>query len=227
MRFTSLAHVMDEEFLKAAWQRVRKDGAVGVDQQSAKEYAANLDANLRELCERLRSGRYKAPPVRRVWIPKDGGKQRPLGIPTTEDKLVQRAVAMILEAVHEQDLLDCSHGFRPKPLIFVDGGRPQVEVSLPASGERVREARVRGSASWRRPTASSKSPSRAKSAGSPPKMPAAIATPSACRCQRESPSGSCNRSRIRSATSCCVTRVLMARSRRSKSPGATAWSSRW
>lgn len=68
MRFTSLAHLMDEEFLKAAWQRVRKDGAVGVDQQSAKDYAANLDANLRGLCERLRSGRYKAPPVRRVWI---------------------------------------------------------------------------------------------------------------------------------------------------------------
>ncbi|MCA1694737.1 MAG: group II intron reverse transcriptase/maturase, partial [Actinobacteria bacterium] len=114
MRFTSLAHLMDEEFLKAAWQRVRKDGAVGVDQQSAKEYAANLDANLRGLRERLRSGRYKAPPVRRVWIPKDGGKRRPLGIPTIEDKLVQRAVAMILEAVYEQDFLDCSHGFRPK-----------------------------------------------------------------------------------------------------------------
>lgn len=114
MRFTSLAHLMDEEFLRAAWQRVRKDGAVGVDQQSAKEYASNLDANLRGLCERLRSGRYKAPPVRRVWIPKDGGKRRPLGIPTIEDKLVQRAVAMILEAVHEQDFLDCSHGFRPK-----------------------------------------------------------------------------------------------------------------
>ena len=114
MRFTSLAHLMDEEFLKAAWQRVRKDGAVGADQQSAKDYAANLDANLCGLYERLRSGRYKAPPVRRVWIPKDGGKQRPLGIPTIEDKLVQQAVAMILEAVHEQDFLDCSHGFRPK-----------------------------------------------------------------------------------------------------------------
>lgn len=114
MRFTSLAHLMDEEFLKLAWQRVRKDGAVGVDQQSAKDYAANLDANLSGLRERLRSGRYKAPPVRRVWIPKDGGKLRPLGIPTIEDKLVQRAVAMILEAVHEQDFLDCSHGFRPK-----------------------------------------------------------------------------------------------------------------
>ena len=89
MRFTSLAHLMDEEFLKVAWQRVRKDGAVGVDRQSAKAYAANLDANLSGLCERLRSGRYKAPPVRRVWIPKDGGKRRPIGIPTIEDKLVQ------------------------------------------------------------------------------------------------------------------------------------------
>lgn len=113
MRFTSLAHLMDEEFLKTAWQRTRKDGAVGVDQQSAQEYAANLEANLSGLNERLRSGRYKAPPVRRVWIPKDGGKQRPIGIPTIEDKVVQRAVAMILEAVHEQDFLDCSYGFRP------------------------------------------------------------------------------------------------------------------
>ena len=113
MRFTSLAHLVDEEFLKEAWQRVRKDGAVGVDRQSGQEYAANLEANLRGLYERLRSGRYKAPPVRRVWIPKDGGKQRPIGIPTIEDKVVQRGVAMILEAVHEQDFLDCSYGFRP------------------------------------------------------------------------------------------------------------------
>src|SRR5258708_2409599 len=76
MRFTSLAHLMDEEFLRGAWQRVRKDGAVGGDQQSAEDYASNLDATLSGVCERLGSGRYKAPPVRRVWIPKDGGKAK-------------------------------------------------------------------------------------------------------------------------------------------------------
>lgn len=112
-RFTSLAHLMDEEFLQKAWQRVRKDGAAGIDAQSAEEYAENLGENLRNLHVRLRSGQYKAPPVRRVFIPKENGKRRPLGIPTVEDKIVQRAVAMILEAVMEQDFLACSYGFRP------------------------------------------------------------------------------------------------------------------
>jgi RNA-directed DNA polymerase len=112
-RFTSLAHLMDEEFLGAAWRRIRKDGAVGVDGQTARQYEENLVTNVRDLHERLRSGRYKAPPARRVYIPKDGGKQRPIGIPTVEDKIVQRAVATILEAVYEQDFLPCSYGFRP------------------------------------------------------------------------------------------------------------------
>jgi RNA-directed DNA polymerase len=114
MAFRSLAHHIDIEWLHEAYARTRKDGATGVDGQSAKEYAANLDGNLRQLLERAKSGTYVAPPVRRVFIPKGSGKEtRPLGIPTFEDKVLQRAVAMVLGAVYEQDFLDCSYGFRP------------------------------------------------------------------------------------------------------------------
>jgi RNA-directed DNA polymerase len=111
----TLAHHIDIEWLKEAYRRTRKDAAVGVDGQSAEEYAEELEANLRCLLDRAKSGTYKAPPVRRVEIPKAGkAKQtRPIGIPTFEDKILQRAVAMVLEAVYEQDFLDCSWGFRP------------------------------------------------------------------------------------------------------------------
>jgi len=113
--FTTLAHYIDIEWLKEAYRRTRKDGAVGVDGQTAAEYAANLEGNLRSLLDRAKSGdHYRAPPVRRVHIPKgDGSKTRPIGIPTFEDKVLQRAVAMMLEAVYEQDFHDCSYGFRP------------------------------------------------------------------------------------------------------------------
>jgi len=114
MAFTSLNHHIDIEFLQAAYHRTRKDGAVGIDGQTAQEYGANLEGNLCGLLERFKSGRYKAPPVRRVHIPKgDGGKTRPIGIPTFEDKVLQRAVTMVLESIYEQDFLDCSFGFRP------------------------------------------------------------------------------------------------------------------
>ncbi len=92
----------------------RKDGALGVDGQSAEQYGAALEDNLRSLLDRAKSGSYRAPAVRRVHIPKARGGTRPLGIPTFEDKVLQRAVAMLLEAVYEQDFLDCSYGFRPK-----------------------------------------------------------------------------------------------------------------
>ncbi len=114
MAFTTLAHHIDLEWLREAHRRTRKDGAVGVDGQSAQEYAANLEEHLQSLLDRAKSGTYRAPPVRRVHIPKGGGKEtRPLGIPTFEDKVLQRAVAMVLEAVYEQDFLNCSYGFRP------------------------------------------------------------------------------------------------------------------
>ena len=109
----SLAHHIDVEFLGEAFRRTRKDGAVGVDGRTGAEYEANLEENLASLHDRFKSGRYKAPPVRRTWIPKGDGSQRPLGIPTFEDKVLQQAVSMVLEAVYEQEFLDCSHGYRP------------------------------------------------------------------------------------------------------------------
>ena len=108
-----LSHNIDIDWLKEAYRRTRKDGAVGVDGQTSTEYAANLESNLQTLLDRAKSGRYFAPPVRRVHIPKDDGKTRPLGIPTFEDKVLQRAVVMALEPIYEQDFLDCSYGFRP------------------------------------------------------------------------------------------------------------------
>jgi group II intron reverse transcriptase/maturase len=114
MVLTNLARHIDIEFLHEAYRRTRKDGAVGIDRQTAEEYALNLEGNLRSLHRRMRDGSYRAPPVRRVYIPKEKGKTRPIGIPTFEDKVLQRAVAMVLEAVYEQDFLDCSYGFRPQ-----------------------------------------------------------------------------------------------------------------
>jgi RNA-directed DNA polymerase len=112
---TTLAHHIDMAFLKEAFRRTRKDGAAGVDGQTAQLYAEHLDENLESLLYRFKSGTYYAPPVRRVYIPKDDGKAcRPIGIPSFEDKVLQRAVAMVLEAVYEQDFRDCSYGFRPK-----------------------------------------------------------------------------------------------------------------
>jgi len=112
---TTLAHAIDLDLLFEAYRRTRKDGAVGVDGQTAEAYAEHLEENLRALLERAKSGTYRAPPVRRVHIPKaDGSKTRPIGIPSFEDKVLQRAVAMVLEAVYEQDFRDCSFGFRPR-----------------------------------------------------------------------------------------------------------------
>lgn len=112
---TTLAHHIDVPFLREAYRRTRKDGAVGVDGQTAQAYAEDLEANLASLLHRFKSGAYDAPPVRWVYIPKDDGKATcPIGIPSFEDKVLQRAVAMVLEAVYEQDFLECSYGFRPK-----------------------------------------------------------------------------------------------------------------
>lgn len=113
MVLTTLAHLIDVEFLREAYRQTRKDGAVGVDGQTAAGYAENLEENLQTLLGRFKSGTYRAPPVRRRHIPKPGGKTRPIGIPTFEDKVLQRAVAMVLGAVYEQDFLNCSYGFRP------------------------------------------------------------------------------------------------------------------
>jgi RNA-directed DNA polymerase len=113
--FTSLNYYLDLAWLIEACNRTRGDGAPGVDGQTGKDYGANLLENLQSLLERAKSGTYRAPPVRRVHIPKGPGsaERRPLGIPTLEDKVLQRAVVMALEPIYEQDFLDCSYGFRP------------------------------------------------------------------------------------------------------------------
>jgi RNA-directed DNA polymerase len=112
--FTSLNHYLDVDWLREAYQRLRKDSAPGYDRQTVADYGKELETNLQSLLERAKSGTYFAPPVRRVHIPKGTGKEtRPIGIPTTEDKLLQRAVAMLLEPIYEQEFLDCSYGFRP------------------------------------------------------------------------------------------------------------------
>jgi len=114
MAFTALNHYLDLDWLREAFRRTRKDGAVGVDGQTWAEYAENLEENLQSLLDRAKSGTYRAPPVRRVHIPKGTGNEtRPIGIPTLEDKLLQRAVVMVLEAIYEQDFHDGSYGFRP------------------------------------------------------------------------------------------------------------------
>jgi RNA-directed DNA polymerase len=110
---STLHHVIDLDWMKEAYRLTRKDGAPGIDGVTAKDYEANLESNLLDLLERIKSGSYVAPPVRRVYIPKADGSERPLGIPTFEDKVAQRVIVMALEPIYEQDFLPCSFGFRP------------------------------------------------------------------------------------------------------------------
>jgi len=110
--FTTLIHRMDVDFLREAYHRLRKDSAAGLSGTTVKDYGKALEANLIELHERLKEKRYKAPPIKRVWIEKDGGKKRPIGLLEIEDKIVQKAVSMLLGAVYEQDFHPFSYGFR-------------------------------------------------------------------------------------------------------------------
>jgi len=115
MGFTSLAYLMDLQWLTEAYHRTRKNGATGIDNQTWHDYGQNLEANLQSLLERAKSGSYRAPPVKRVYIPKAGSptQKRPIGMPTLEDKVLQRAVVMLLEPIYEQDFVEGSYGFRP------------------------------------------------------------------------------------------------------------------
>jgi RNA-directed DNA polymerase len=133
--FTTLAHLIDEDFLHEAYRHTSKSSAAGIDGVTAKMDAEHLDDNRRDLHARLRSGRSQAAPVERVWIEKDAGGQRPIGKPAVEDKIVQRAVAMLLEAIYAQDFQDGSYGFRP--------GR-----SPPAALHAVRERCLQESIGW-------------------------------------------------------------------------------
>ena len=110
--FTTLVHHMDVDFLREAYHRLRKDGAAGLSGITVKDYGRELEANLIELHERLREQRYVAPLIKRVWLEKEGGKKRPIGILEIEDKIVQKAVSMLMGAVYEQDFYPFSYGFR-------------------------------------------------------------------------------------------------------------------
>jgi group II intron reverse transcriptase/maturase len=112
-RFNSLAHLIDVPALERAYHRMRKDAAVGVDGVTKEQYGQDLEANLQDLHARMKAKRYRHQPIRRVHIPKEGGKTRPIGISAFEDKIVQDALREVLEAIYEQDFLDCSYGFRP------------------------------------------------------------------------------------------------------------------
>lgn len=112
-QFTSLAHLLDERFLEHCYHRLGKDRASGVDGVTWSEYGEHLEENLRDLVARLKAKRYRPQPARRVHIPKDEHSTRPLGLPSLEDKIVQKGIALILEAIYEADFLDCSYGFRP------------------------------------------------------------------------------------------------------------------
>jgi group II intron reverse transcriptase/maturase len=112
VKFTSLAHLLTEEFLRDCYCELNHQAAAGIDHVSYTIYGENLDQNIADLVKRLREKRYRACDIRRVWIPKPDGRQRPLGIPVLEDKVIQKGVAKILSAIYEQDFLDVSYGFR-------------------------------------------------------------------------------------------------------------------
>jgi len=113
LQFTSLAHLLNEGFLKECYYSLGRDRASGIDGVSWKEYGERLDENISDLVVRLKAKWYKPQPSRRVYIPKDEHSKRPLGLPALEDKIVQKGVAQVLEAIYEQDFLNCSYGFRP------------------------------------------------------------------------------------------------------------------
>ncbi len=142
------------EFLREAFRRTRKDGATGVDGRTGAEYEERLEENLRSLLDCFKSGRYKAPPVRRTYVPKGDGSRRPIGIPTFEDKVLQRAVTMVMEAVYEQDFLPCSHGYRPgrsahialaelRARLMAMGGGWVLEVDIKSFFDSLDHARLR------------------------------------------------------------------------------------
>lgn len=112
-RFTSLAHYINEDFLKACYEELKVNTATGVDRITVEEYGGNLEANIKGLVERMKRWAYRPQPVRRAYIPKSDGRLRGLGVPATEDKIVQRAISKILTAIYEGLFLETSWGFRP------------------------------------------------------------------------------------------------------------------
>ena len=152
--FFTLHQYIDYEWMQYAYECTRKDGAAGVDGQTAEEYAANLEQNFLSLIDRLKSGRYQAPPVRRQYIPKTDGGERGIGIPCFEDKVAQRAIVMRLESIYEHVFRDCSFGCRPdrrahealqavRSAIMERGGRWILEVELRKYFDSINPAKLR------------------------------------------------------------------------------------
>ena len=112
-QFTSLAHLLDEEFLKDCYKSLNKNKAVGVDNVTWEAYGKNLDENIVSLVSRLKRKKFKPLPSKRIYIPKNKTERRPLGLPAMENKIVECGITRILESIYEQDFLDCSYGFRP------------------------------------------------------------------------------------------------------------------
>src|ERR1700719_2341711 len=112
-QFFSIAHLITPEALYTAFRSLRKEASAGVDGVTYQEYQQDAERKIQELYQRLKDGKYQAQPLRRVYIPKENGKQRPISIPALEDKIVQKAMVEVLNAIYEQDFLDCSYGFRP------------------------------------------------------------------------------------------------------------------
>lgn len=113
-RFTSLAHLLNEEYLRDCYKSLNRNKAVGIDNVSWREYGINLEENISRLVRKLKSKKYKPMPAKRVYIPKEGNEKRALGIPTIENKIVERGITWILESIYEQDFLNNSYGFRPE-----------------------------------------------------------------------------------------------------------------
>lgn len=113
LQFSSIAHLLTEEALLKAFESLRKDASAGVDGVTHEEYRKDAQEKIHKLHDRLRGGRYRAQPLRRVYIPKENAKLRPISIPSLEDKIVQKATVTLLSAIYEQDFLECSYGFRP------------------------------------------------------------------------------------------------------------------
>ena len=112
-QFTSLAHLLSEDYLRECFRELKRDKASGIDGVTVQEYEINLEENLKELVGRMKAKRYRPQPVRRAYIPKPDGSKRGLGIPVVEDKIVQMGIKKILEAIFEVDFIDVSFGFRP------------------------------------------------------------------------------------------------------------------
>src|SRR6202161_521212 len=112
-QFIWIAHLITPEALYAAFRGLRKKASAGVDGVTYQMYEKDAARNIRQLHERLKEGKYRAQPLRRIYIPKENGKERPISIPSLEDKIVQKATGEVLNAIYEQDFLECSYGFRP------------------------------------------------------------------------------------------------------------------